>query len=207
MSLLVASILFMGAVTGIANRQPHVPREEVPRFDYSYAISFYMLNLAFLLDELSGVFSVYLFIIRHKETIKRRHNKLRVQKTKGMRMQLYMRRQSRLFSASSACGEASRRSSNLVSDAEVLPQYAICGRVRKDPSHMTMLTTVGSQLRLSEAEVDETLDENCTSYGILLAPPKDFQSTECQQLPAHAKQADDDSQNDISVYNYKTTSV
>lgn len=141
MSLLVGSIVFMGAVTGVANHQPHVPTGETQSFRYSYAGSFYMLNLAFCLDEVSGVLSVYLFIIRHKETVKRRHARLNAYKTsKSDRMHNYFRRQSRLLSTSSAYGEGERRSSR--NSADTSHRASNCTRVERDTSHMTMLTAV-----------------------------------------------------------------
>lgn len=221
MSLLVGSILFMGAVTGLANHQPHVPKGDIPAFRYSYASSFFMVTIAFCLDEISGVLSVYLFIIRHKETVKRRHARLNAQKSKAIRMQQYMRRQSRMYSASSVCGDNSRRSSHMITESA---QQTGNGAMERDTSHMTMLTTVDSHYNLqgTSKSQDETtepmLDKNNVQgarknirnhshvdiHAPVILPPKEFQTSNCTELTIHKP-------GNSSTTNYeircKTTSV
>lgn len=145
MSLLVGSILFMGAVTGEANHQPHVPEGEIASFRYTYGSSFIMLTLAFCLDEISGVLSVYLFIIRHKESVKKRHAKLTAHKSKADHITNYFRRKtSRNYSVSSN-GEASRRSSHM---PDTTPHDYSGYSINRDTSHITMLTTIESHNNL-----------------------------------------------------------
>lgn len=144
MSLLVGSILFMGAVTGEANHQPHVPEGEIAAFRYTYGSSFIMLTLAFCLDEISGVLSVYLFIIRHKESVKKRHAKLTAHKSKADHITNYFRRKTSRNYSMSSNGEASRRSSHMPDTPQEYSAYSI----NRDTSHITMLTTIESHNNL-----------------------------------------------------------
>lgn len=150
----------MGAVTGEANHQPHVPDGEIPAFRYIYASSFIMLTLAFCLDEISGVLSVYLFIIRHKESVKKRHAKLTAHKSKSDHIQNYFRRKSRNYSMSSN-GDVSRRSSHMPDTPHDFSGY----NINRDTSHITMLTTIESHNNLQSAAVplmssQDTADDN-----------------------------------------------
>lgn len=138
----------MGAVTGEANHQPRVPKGETPAFSYSYASAFIMVTIAFCLDEISGVLSVYIFIIRHKESVKRRHARLTAHKSKSDRIHNYFRRHSRAYSNSSAGGEASMRGSNQPQDC----------MIDRDTSHMTMLTAVLSNNHLDDCCNTESLN-------------------------------------------------
>jgi len=63
-----------------------------------------MMSIAFCLDEISGVLSVYLFIIRHKESVKRKHARISAHKSRSERIRNFFRRQSRNRSGSSAYG-------------------------------------------------------------------------------------------------------
>lgn len=219
MNLLVGLILFMGAVTGEANHQPHVSKGELQTFRYSYASSFYMLNLAFCLDEISGVLSVYLFIIRHKETVKRRHARLNAHKSKANRMQNYFkRRSSRLHSMSSVCGETSR----LSSDNSPLGTRRTTNHpanIDHDISHGTILTVVGSQdlhcprkssLRNKHGVMEVVIENNhvdnhCQCNGVgdnssPVLPPKEFQTSNYIRK--------EDNNNDVNhMTKFQTTSV
>lgn len=180
MSLLVGSILFMGAVTGEANHQPKTVEGESPVFTYEYDFSFIVLTIAFCLDEIAGVLSVYLFIIHHKDSVKRKHNHMKAQKTKSDRIHSYFRRtQSRNHSYSSTIGggETSRKqSTNDESQAR-------CGMGR-DISRMTALTTLESPTDARSATANDPLLEihnnpfsdtgkGETNHIITNSPPRD----------------------------------
>lgn len=62
---LVGIILYIGSITGEVGNKPRSSVEE-PRFIYDYGSSFFMAVGSFVLTELSGVFSVYLYISKHK---------------------------------------------------------------------------------------------------------------------------------------------
>lgn len=62
---LVGIILYIGSITGEVGNKPRASIEE-PRFLYDYGSSFFMAVGSFVLTELSGVFSVYLYISKHK---------------------------------------------------------------------------------------------------------------------------------------------
>ncbi|KAH9490035.1 Voltage-dependent calcium channel gamma-7 subunit [Bulinus truncatus] len=77
---LVGIILYIGSITGEVGNKPRASVEE-PRFIYDYGSSFFMAVGSFVLTELSGVFSVYLYISKHKHSqrvkrlaIKSEHN-------------------------------------------------------------------------------------------------------------------------------------
>lgn len=146
MSLLVGCILFMGTVTGEANHQPAAAKDETPAFRYSYGSSFLMLLGSFCLDEVSGVLSVYLFIIRHKESVKRKHARLRAFKSKADQIHNFFKRKSRNQSASSnpSNGDISRRSSYMPINQEISTY-----NMNRDTSHMTLMTTVESHNHLN----------------------------------------------------------
>ncbi|CAL1531570.1 unnamed protein product, partial [Lymnaea stagnalis] len=64
---LVGIILYIGSITGEVGNKPRASIEE-PRFLYDYGSSFFMAVGSFVLTELSGVFSVYLYISKHKHS-------------------------------------------------------------------------------------------------------------------------------------------
>lgn len=137
----------MGAVTGDANHQPTVAKDEIPIFRYSYGPSFIMMATSFCLDEISGVLSVYLFIIRHKQSVKKKHAKLRAFKSKTDHIQNYFKRKSRNHTQSlSSNGDIlSRRSSYMP-----LSQEAPTNKdIERDNSHLTLMTTIESHHHLN----------------------------------------------------------
>uniref|UniRef100_A0A2C9JFJ3 Uncharacterized protein n=1 Tax=Biomphalaria glabrata TaxID=6526 RepID=A0A2C9JFJ3_BIOGL len=88
---LVGIILYIGSITGEVGNKPRASVEE-PRFIYDYGSSFFMAVGSFVLTELSGVFSVYLYISKHKHSqrvkrlaIKPEHNDKNHQAPKGVR--------------------------------------------------------------------------------------------------------------------------
>ncbi|XP_005112569.1 voltage-dependent calcium channel gamma-2 subunit-like, partial [Aplysia californica] len=64
---LVGIILYIGSITGEVGNKPRASIEE-PKFLYDYGSSFFMAVGSFVLTELSGVFSVYLYISKHKQS-------------------------------------------------------------------------------------------------------------------------------------------
>lgn len=64
---LVGIILYIGSITGEVGNKPRASIE-VPKFEYEYMSSFYMSVGSFVMTELSGVFSVYLYISKHKHS-------------------------------------------------------------------------------------------------------------------------------------------
>ncbi|GFO12416.1 voltage-dependent calcium channel gamma-5 subunit [Plakobranchus ocellatus] len=64
---LVGIILYIGSITGEVGNKPRASIEE-PKFKYDYGSSFFMAVGSFVLTELSGVFSVYLYISKYKQS-------------------------------------------------------------------------------------------------------------------------------------------
>ncbi|KAK6169018.1 hypothetical protein SNE40_020149 [Patella caerulea] len=63
---LVGIILYIGSITEEVGNKPRASIEK-PKFIYHYGPSFMMAVGSFILTELSGVFSVYLYITKHKQ--------------------------------------------------------------------------------------------------------------------------------------------
>lgn len=62
---LVGIILYIGSITEEVGNKPRASIEE-PKFTYNYGSSFIMAVGSFILTEFSGVFSVYLYVTKHK---------------------------------------------------------------------------------------------------------------------------------------------
>ena len=68
---LVGIILFIGAITEEVGNKPKSTVDD-PKFTYSYGTSFMMTIGSFIGSELTGVFSVYLYISRHKHAYRKK---------------------------------------------------------------------------------------------------------------------------------------
>ena len=64
---LVGIILYIGSITGEVGNKPRATIE-TPKFEYHYGSSFIMSVGSFILTEFSGVFSVYLYMSKHKQS-------------------------------------------------------------------------------------------------------------------------------------------
>ncbi|RUS82730.1 hypothetical protein EGW08_009510, partial [Elysia chlorotica] len=69
---LVGVILYISSITGEVGNKPRASIEE-PKFEYDYGSSFYMAVGSFVLTELSGVLSVYLYISKYKQSQRAKH--------------------------------------------------------------------------------------------------------------------------------------
>jgi len=68
---LVGIILYIGSITEEVGNKPKVSLED-SQFGYNYGASFFMAVGSFVLTEMSGVFSVYLYITRYKNAQKKK---------------------------------------------------------------------------------------------------------------------------------------
>ncbi|XP_053392360.1 voltage-dependent calcium channel gamma-7 subunit-like [Mercenaria mercenaria] len=68
---LVGIILYIGSITEEVGNKPKVSLEDL-QFTYTYGSSFMMAVGSFALTEMSGVFSVYLYITRYKNAQKKK---------------------------------------------------------------------------------------------------------------------------------------
>ena len=68
---LVGIILYIGSITEEVGNKPKVSLED-SHFTYTYGSSFMMAVGSFALTEMSGVFSVYLYITRYKNAQKKK---------------------------------------------------------------------------------------------------------------------------------------
>ena len=71
--ILVGIILFIGGVTAESSHNKKKINNE-PVFTYSYGASFGLVVTSFVLSELTGVLSVYLYISRHKHAYRRKQD-------------------------------------------------------------------------------------------------------------------------------------
>jgi len=147
MSMLAGVIVFVGTVTGEANHQASVPKGDPKIFVYSYTSSFVMLVMAFCLNEVAGVLSVYIFIIRHKESVKRKHATLSALKNKPDHAH---RRRSRNASNNSS-HDGSHRQSFAPTELHEMSSYSL----HRDQSHVTLMTTVESHHNLKNNSHEE----------------------------------------------------
>ena len=69
---LVGVILYISSITGEVGNKPRASIEE-PKFEYDYGSSFFMAVGSFVLTELSGVLSVYLYISKYKQSQRAKH--------------------------------------------------------------------------------------------------------------------------------------
>ncbi|KAL4239395.1 hypothetical protein ACF0H5_000212 [Mactra antiquata] len=69
---LVGIILYIGSITEEVGNKPKVSLDDV-QFLYNYGSSFMMAVGSFALTEMSGVFSVYLYITRYKHAQRKKH--------------------------------------------------------------------------------------------------------------------------------------
>ncbi|GFS01880.1 voltage-dependent calcium channel gamma-5 subunit [Elysia marginata] len=69
---LVGVILYISSITGEVGNKPQASIEE-PKFIYDYGSSFFMAVGSFILTELSGVLSVYLYISKYKQSQRAKH--------------------------------------------------------------------------------------------------------------------------------------
>ena len=69
---LVGIILYIGSITEEVGNKPKVSIDE-KMFTYTYGPSFMMAVGSFALTEMSGVFSVYLYITRYKHAQRKKH--------------------------------------------------------------------------------------------------------------------------------------
>ena len=69
---LVGIILYIGSITEEVGNKPKVSLED-QQFVYYYGSSFMMAVGSFALTEMSGVFSVYLYITRYKHSQRKKH--------------------------------------------------------------------------------------------------------------------------------------
>ena len=76
---LVGIILYIGSITEEVGSKGKPSGDEKVQFKYNYGASFIMTVCSFVLTELSGVFSVYLYITRYKQ----KHRKKLQQMFKG----------------------------------------------------------------------------------------------------------------------------
>ena len=72
---LVGIILYIGAITEEVGSKASSPPDD-PKFQYTYGSSFMMTVASFILTELSGVLSVYLYISRHKHAYRKKQERL-----------------------------------------------------------------------------------------------------------------------------------
>ena len=72
---LVGIILYIGAITEETGNKPKSTMDE-PKFQYSYGTSFIMTISSFIVSELTGVLSVYLYISRHKHAYRKKQERL-----------------------------------------------------------------------------------------------------------------------------------
>lgn len=68
---LVGLILYIGSITEEVGNKPKVSLKDA-QFHYGYGPSFFMAVGSFALTEMSGVFSVYLYITRYKNAQKKK---------------------------------------------------------------------------------------------------------------------------------------
>ncbi|XP_041362224.1 voltage-dependent calcium channel gamma-5 subunit-like [Gigantopelta aegis] len=73
---LVGIILYIGSITEEVGNKPRASIEE-PKFVYYYGSSFIMAVGSFILTELSGVFSVYLYITKNKQAQRKKLYKIK----------------------------------------------------------------------------------------------------------------------------------
>ena len=73
--ILVGIILYIGAITEEVGNKPKSTMEE-PKFRYWYGSSFMMTVGSFVVSELTGVLSVYLYIYRHKHAYRKKQERL-----------------------------------------------------------------------------------------------------------------------------------
>lgn len=182
MSSLVGCILFMGAVTGEGNHQPRIISDDIPPFSYTYGPSFIMFTMAFCCDEIAAVLSVYLFIIRHKEQVRKKHAKLHACKSKADQIQNYFKRKGRNHSQGSN-GDASRRSSYLPPSQETFT-YGIS----RDLSQMALtagtdsynsMTGIDGNYKLSNSVLPSAggrTDSPILLIPIAITPPPEFRT-------------------------------
>ena len=67
---LIGIILFIGGITAESGHNKQIDNQ--PSFSYSYGSSFAMIITSFVISELTGVLSVYLYISRHKHAYRRK---------------------------------------------------------------------------------------------------------------------------------------
>ena len=72
---LIGIILYIGAITAEVGSKKSGMSDE-PRFQYSYGSSFMMTVGSFIVSELTGVLSVYLYISRHKHAYRKKQERL-----------------------------------------------------------------------------------------------------------------------------------
>lgn len=73
---LVGIILYIGSITEEVGNKGKGNQGEDPKFEYWYGSSFMMAVCSFALTELSGVFSVYLYITRYKHSQRKKVQKM-----------------------------------------------------------------------------------------------------------------------------------
>ena len=73
---MVGVILYISSITGEVGNKPRASIEE-PKFEYDYGSSFFMAVGSFVLTELSGVLSVYLYISKYKQSQRAKQLKLK----------------------------------------------------------------------------------------------------------------------------------
>lgn len=72
---LVGIILFIGAITEEAGHSATAKGMDEPKFSYQYQCSFILCVASFIMSELTGVLSVYLYISRHKHAYKKKQQR------------------------------------------------------------------------------------------------------------------------------------
>ena len=72
---LTGVIIFIGAITGETGNKPKNTMDD-PKFQYSYGSSFMLTVCSFIVSELTGVLSVYLYISRHTHAYRKKQERL-----------------------------------------------------------------------------------------------------------------------------------
>ena len=73
---LVGIILFIGSITEEAGHTAKAKGMDEPRFSYNYGASFNLTVASFVISELTGVLSVYLYISRHKHAYQKKQERM-----------------------------------------------------------------------------------------------------------------------------------
>jgi hypothetical protein len=127
---LVGIILFIGAITEIAGHSSKAKGGEEPKFRYHYGSSFVLTVASFIVAELTGVLSVYLYISRHKHAYQKKQERVVLHNNPSLTPN------SRNFHPSRS-QSAERSRDNSPTHSDTIYSYTPVSECSKDISHYT----------------------------------------------------------------------